>query len=354
MAIQFPGALDTLQNVTTSPGEVPLAKADKDGGSAPRSHDVHHRDLGSAVVAIQALVVGHDHDHSGDTTATNKPGMHKGAKLKQQNTHQSPDTDQSQTSLHHTLGDGLNQAAPGKATKDSITGLTTRVTNIETSSAYVPLKTFSTLSAFNSWLSSASTVELSSPVMAFIASENQFRYVASKTNEREVDTGIPAGVVSQYAGLTAPKGYLLCNGQSVSRAQYSKLFSAIGTTYGSQSSTTFNVPDMRGRTAFGVSTDSEFNELGKKAGDRRHSHTEGDMAAAIGAVQNNTLTIAYQAGALNSRGPRTSYSYSLWFAGNNVARKSAYSFNHHTRVYGTTASASSIPPSMAMNYIIKA
>jgi len=48
--------------------------------------------------------------------------------------------------------------------------------------------------------------------------------------------------------VSAPAGWLLCNGQSVSRTTYSDLFAAIETNFGSgDGATTFNVPDMRGR-----------------------------------------------------------------------------------------------------------
>lgn len=56
----------------------------------------------------------------------------------------------------------------------------------------------------------------------------------------------PSGSIITFAGTTTPDGYLLCNGQEVSRTTYSDLFAAIGTTYGSTSGTTFKVPDLRG------------------------------------------------------------------------------------------------------------
>lgn len=45
-----------------------------------------------------------------------------------------------------------------------------------------------------------------------------------------------------------PRGWLACNGQLVSISQYDVLFSLIGTTYGGDGSTTFGLPDLRGRT----------------------------------------------------------------------------------------------------------
>jgi hypothetical protein len=58
----------------------------------------------------------------------------------------------------------------------------------------------------------------------------------------------PSGAVSHFAMNTAPTGWLKANGAAVSRTTYAALFSAIGTTFGSgDGSTTFNLPDLRGR-----------------------------------------------------------------------------------------------------------
>lgn len=64
---------------------------------------------------------------------------------------------------------------------------------------------------------------------------------------------LPAGIGPlPYAGPTAPSGWLLCFGQAVSRVTYAALFAAIGTSHGAgDGSTTFNLPDMRGRVPAG-------------------------------------------------------------------------------------------------------
>ncbi len=63
----------------------------------------------------------------------------------------------------------------------------------------------------------------------------------------------PPGVITAFAGSTAPTGYLLCNGATVSRTTYASLFAIIGTTYGSgDGSTTFAVPDLRSKMIVGV------------------------------------------------------------------------------------------------------
>lgn len=57
-------------------------------------------------------------------------------------------------------------------------------------------------------------------------------------------TSVPVGVIQMYAGITAPTGWLLCDGSAVSRTTQSALFSVIGTSYGAgNGSTTFNLPN---------------------------------------------------------------------------------------------------------------
>jgi microcystin-dependent protein len=58
---------------------------------------------------------------------------------------------------------------------------------------------------------------------------------------------VPTGSVFCMAMITAPSGYLECDGSAVSRTTYADLFAAIGTTWGAgNGSSTFNVPDLRG------------------------------------------------------------------------------------------------------------
>jgi len=65
----------------------------------------------------------------------------------------------------------------------------------------------------------------------------------------------PVGAMQMYAGSTAPTGFLICNGDAVSRTTYSALFAIISTTYGAgDTTTTFNLPDMRETYAVGVGT----------------------------------------------------------------------------------------------------
>jgi microcystin-dependent protein len=66
------------------------------------------------------------------------------------------------------------------------------------------------------------------------------------------DMVIPAGMIMPTAGSVEPSGWLYCYGQNLSRTTYARLFTAVGTTYGvGDGSTTFGMPDLRGRTIAG-------------------------------------------------------------------------------------------------------
>lgn len=61
-----------------------------------------------------------------------------------------------------------------------------------------------------------------------------------------------AGVIQMFGGETPPPGWLICDGSTVSRTTYPELFDAIGINWGEgDGSTTFNLPDLRGRSAIG-------------------------------------------------------------------------------------------------------
>ncbi len=91
----------------------------------------------------------------------------------------------------------------------------------------------------------------------------------SVTNELE-----PAGIIEFYGGTSAPIGYLMCDGSSVSRTTYSVLFGVINTTYGvGDGSTTFNLPDLRQRFPLGKAVSGTGSTLGSTGGTIDHLHT---------------------------------------------------------------------------------
>lgn len=90
------------------------------------------------------------------------------------------------------------------------------------------------------------------------------------------------GVIKMFGGSSAPTGYLMCNGDAVNRTTYADLFAVIGTSFGSgDGSTTFNVPDMRGRAPIGVGTGTGLTAraMGATVGAETHTLTEAEMPA---------------------------------------------------------------------------
>lgn len=90
---------------------------------------------------------------------------------------------------------------------------------------------------------------------------------------------IDVGTIVPYSGGEAPKNWLICDGRAVSRATYVELFNIIGTTYGAgDGSTTFNLPNLKGKVIIGLdSSDNDFNEIGKTGGEKTHTLTVDEM-----------------------------------------------------------------------------
>ena len=64
---------------------------------------------------------------------------------------------------------------------------------------------------------------------------------------------IPIATIWMFAGVAAPDGWLFCDGTAIDRTNYAELFAVIGEIYGiGDGSTTFNLPDFRGRTPIGA------------------------------------------------------------------------------------------------------
>ena len=90
---------------------------------------------------------------------------------------------------------------------------------------------------------------------------------------------LPVGSVISYIKAIAPEKGLDCDGSAVSRTDYSELFNVIGTTFGTgDGSTTFNLPNAKGKTIVGLdSSDTDFNQIGKTLGEKTHTLTVAEM-----------------------------------------------------------------------------
>lgn len=88
----------------------------------------------------------------------------------------------------------------------------------------------------------------------------------------------PSGAILQFAGSSAPANWLLCDGALISRTTYATLFGVIGTNYGAgDGSTTFKLPDLRGRVPIGAGQGSSLTNR---------------VIAATGGAETHTLTVS--------------------------------------------------------------
>jgi microcystin-dependent protein len=95
----------------------------------------------------------------------------------------------------------------------------------------------------------------------------------------------PTGVVLAWTSAVAPTNWLLCDGSEVSRTTYSKLFNVVGTQFGvGNGSTTFNVPDLRGRTI--IMVDGAANRITAAS----TGGASADTLGGSGGAQTHTLT----------------------------------------------------------------
>lgn len=170
-------------------------------------------------------------------------------------------------------------------------------------------------------LRSAPNVELpagvlvaGSPYVALYSNSDNAFYLHGFYNSPAL---VPIGTVLPYAGATAPNSnFALCYGQAVSRSTYATLYGLTSTNYGSgDGSTTFNIPDLRGRVVAGKDdmggsaasrlSGSFFTNpttLGGTGGAESRQLATSNLPAytPAGSVSNGSIGISHNAAAANS------------------------------------------------------
>ena len=167
-----------------------------------------------------------------------------------------------------------------------------------------------------------------------------------------------SGMIVPFAGSTAPSGWLMCFGQDVSRTIEASLFTAIGSTYGAgDGSTTFNVPDLRGRVIAGQ------DDMGGVSANRLLGVTgsvDGDSLGSTGGNETHTLTTAEMpshnhSGTVDLRTNWEAGTSSLSPVGTGSARYDG-SASQPTLSISNTGGGSAHPnvqPTIILNYLIK-
>lgn len=154
----------------------------------------------------------------------------------------------------------------------------------------------------------------------------------------DVERGLP-GEMKWYAGTAVPTGYLLCNGSAVSRTTYARLFEAIGTTWGTgDGSTTFALPNLINRVAWGGSTSGAYKAAGLP-----------NITGKTGVFEN------YQGNKMSSSGALfySQYSEKLSIGGGGTGYYYYVNLNasKSNSIYGTSSTVQ--PPAATMMPIIK-
>ena len=154
------------------------------------------------------------------------------------------------------------------------------------------------------------------------------KYVTDDDERLIVSGLLPTGAVTPFAGSVAPSGFLICDGSAVSRTGQADLFTVIGTTYGAgDGSTTFNIPDLRGKVPIGV---SGSHALASTGGEETHTLTVDEMPAHTHTYYRPLLCVASHSDNIGCGGSQT-----------------------NTGSTGGDQAHNNMPPYLTLNYIIK-
>ncbi|QSW88747.1 phage tail protein [Flavobacterium endoglycinae] len=159
-----------------------------------------------------------------------------------------------------------------------------------------------------------------------------------------------------FAGNFPPRGWVFCNGSQLPISNYDALYALIGTTYGGDGVTTFNIPDLRGRVPIGTGQGPGLSPivLGQVIGTESTTMTTNQMPA-HNHVGTGSLAIPVYKGAGNIGAPTDSVLAGLTNAYSSAAQDSA--LKPQTVTLTVSATGGNIPfsiiqPYLSTNYII--
>lgn len=163
------------------------------------------------------------------------------------------------------------------------------------------------------------------------------------------------GFTTMFAGNFAPKGWAFCAGQTINIASNTALFSILGTIYGGNGTTTFMLPDLRGRKIVGAGSGPGLStySIGQKGGSETVALTSNQMPA-----HNHALMITATPKGYDDTGAESSPD-SAWFAANGSGYSGSggvqmkpYQANVTMSTVGSDTPYEILQPYMTLNYII--
>jgi microcystin-dependent protein len=210
--------------------------------------------------------------------------------------------------------------------------------------------------------------------------------IAAAWGNAVVDGLPPIGFIGQWPGDAAPTGWLLCRGQAVSRTTYATLFALHGTRFGvGDGTTTFNLPDFRGRYPVGFNqggsyftigvgevfgspnaivpahqhgTDPHYHDVHGSTGDQNVSHyhhpSKENVADSKYIVYAPGLGLGHSAGGA----PQDfQLAYTTDWASNGhshpIDGPTGYNSPFNTTWAGQDGTNRNLPPSLSINYVIR-
>jgi microcystin-dependent protein len=195
---------------------------------------------------------------------------------------------------------------------------------------------------------------------------------------------LPVGTVQPFLGLTPPLGYLVCQGQLISKVEYPELYNICKSIFGTETDTHFYLPDLRGKTIAGYdSNDTAMNTIGKLLGNKTHTHTSAahthTVAGHVHSTGNHTLTVAEMPSHTHNKETVTEVTSGAYagrymsgktsadpnlvnnpveYTGGNGAHNhgntGSTSLTTDSTTPGATGSNSNFQPTVVMNWIVKA
>jgi microcystin-dependent protein len=174
------------------------------------------------------------------------------------------------------------------------------------------------------------------------------------------------GEINLFAGNFAPRGWALCQGQLLSISQNTALFALLGTTYGGNGTTTFGLPDLRGRAIVGAGQGSGLSNytLGELAGSETVSLALNQTPVHSHAIS-ATATLGAQSGNANQQQPAANRVPAIPTIGTTVGLKLYSTQPPDTDIEGAQIGGNldlggaggsqphnNVQPFLALNYII--
>jgi microcystin-dependent protein len=150
------------------------------------------------------------------------------------------------------------------------------------------------------------------------------------------------GEVKMFAGNFAPRGWMKCEGQLLPIAQYTALFSILGTQYGGDGRTTFALPDMRGRVAMGTGTGNGLtpSSIGQMKGQETVTLTTNNLPAHTHTIEKQESEPVEVQMPREPDAPRVTVNHPIGTTA------------EQTTVTGNNAAVNNMQPSLSITYII--